>query len=171
MIGNDIVDLAQAKIESNWERKGYLDKIFTPSEQLYINSQENKTTAVWALWTRKEAAYKISNRQSHLRRYNPLCFECVDIVFCNGNILGKVFYENQIYFTKTQITNQYVYTIAVKNETDFKNVVSLKDTKDIKKIDGIPYYFDSKFSKNLPISKTHHGNFEKIVSILNPILT
>ncbi|WP_332368793.1 hypothetical protein [Spirosoma telluris] len=29
MIGNDIVDLTQAKQESNWQRKGFLHKLFT----------------------------------------------------------------------------------------------------------------------------------------------
>ena len=37
MIGNDIVDLALAQKESNWKRKGFLDKIFTLQEQLFIN--------------------------------------------------------------------------------------------------------------------------------------
>ena len=46
MIGNDIVDLALAKKESNWKRKGYLDKIFTVSEQLLLQKSTNQELAV-----------------------------------------------------------------------------------------------------------------------------
>jgi phosphopantetheinyl transferase (holo-ACP synthase) len=59
VIGNDIVDLALARKESNWKRPGYLNKIFTTKEQLLISSAENPNTMVWNLWSRKEAAYKI----------------------------------------------------------------------------------------------------------------
>jgi hypothetical protein len=41
VIGNDIVDLALARKESNWKRPGYLNKIFTTKEQLLISSAEN----------------------------------------------------------------------------------------------------------------------------------
>jgi phosphopantetheinyl transferase (holo-ACP synthase) len=61
VIGNDIVDLALARKESNWKRPG-LNKIFTTKEQLLISSAENPNTMVWNLWSRKRAAYKIYNR-------------------------------------------------------------------------------------------------------------
>jgi phosphopantetheinyl transferase (holo-ACP synthase) len=53
VIGNDIVDLALARKESNWKRPGYLNKIFTTKEQLLISSAENPNTMVWNLWSRK----------------------------------------------------------------------------------------------------------------------
>ena len=36
MIGNDVVDLELAKKESNWQRRGFLSKIFTKNEQRLI---------------------------------------------------------------------------------------------------------------------------------------
>ena len=33
MIGNDIVDLNLAKTQSNWQRKGFLERQFTKKEQ------------------------------------------------------------------------------------------------------------------------------------------
>ena len=72
MIGNDIVDLELARKESNWKRKGFLDKIFAKNEQLLIFNAENPDTMVWNLWSRKEAAYKIYNRQTQIRGYFPL---------------------------------------------------------------------------------------------------
>jgi acyl carrier protein len=77
VIGNDIVDLALARKESNWKRPGYLNKIFTTKEQLLISSAENPNTMVWNLWSRKEAAYKIYNRATGIRGYFPLNLECL----------------------------------------------------------------------------------------------
>ena len=42
MIGNDVVDLKLAATESNWKRKGYLDKLFSVAEQEYIFNAENQ---------------------------------------------------------------------------------------------------------------------------------
>ena len=39
-IGNDIVDLNLAKTESNWQRKGFLEKQFTQKEQEEILTQK-----------------------------------------------------------------------------------------------------------------------------------
>src|SRR5436190_1967565 len=101
MIGNDIVDLALAKIESNWKRKGFLDKIFTKSEQLLISKTENQDVMVWNLWSRKESAYKIYNRQTGIRGYFPLQLECS----YENEILGRVSCNDNIYYTQTKISN------------------------------------------------------------------
>ena len=95
MIGNDIVDLALAKKESNWKRKGYLDKIFTVSEQLLIQKFTNQELAIWNLWSRKEAVYKIILQKGGIRGYYPIKIECLDLNLENG----KVQFENQIFYT------------------------------------------------------------------------
>ena len=38
MIGNDIIDLSLAETESNWQRKGFLEKQFTAKEQAIIDT-------------------------------------------------------------------------------------------------------------------------------------
>ena len=37
----------------------YLDKLFTKEEQEYIITATNPSIMVWALWSMKEAAYKL----------------------------------------------------------------------------------------------------------------
>ena len=59
MVGNDIVDLKHAALESNWQRKGFLNKVFTSSEKQYIQDAENPFQMVWLIWSMKESAYKI----------------------------------------------------------------------------------------------------------------
>jgi phosphopantetheinyl transferase (holo-ACP synthase) len=160
MIGNDIVDLALAKKESNWKRKGFVDKIFTPQEQLLIKSSVNQQIIIWNLWSRKEAAYKIYNRQTGIRKYNPIQFECFDLDL----EIGKVVFENQVFYTKTEITSEYIYTIAVSDIENFNKILTLDTTVIIQKQNGIPFYINENQILN-PISKTNHGKFERIIGI------
>ncbi|MFN7674707.1 4'-phosphopantetheinyl transferase superfamily protein, partial [Flavobacterium sp.] len=103
MIGNDIVDLALAQQESNWQRKGFLHKLFTDKEQHLILNSNNPELMVWNLWSRKEACYKIYNRASGQRVFNPIQFECE---------ADRVVFGDNIFYTQTEITPDYVYTIA-----------------------------------------------------------
>lgn len=161
MIGNDIVDLALALKESNWKRKGYLDKIFTKNEQLLIIKSDNPENMVWNFWSRKEAAYKIFNRNTGIRIYNPIQFECFD----TDKSTGKVMNNGVLYYTKTEINLDYIHTVSVLNSTDFESIKLLNRTNEIVKIDGIPFLKGANKKTLSPISISNHGNFEKIVSL------
>ena len=160
MIGNDIVDLALALKDSNWKRKGYLDKIFTKNEQLLIIKSDNPENTVWNLWSRKEAAYKIFNRNTGIRIYNPIQFEC----FETDKSIGKVMCNGVLYYTKTEINSDYIHTVSVLNSTDFESIKLLNRNIKIVKIDGIPFLKVNNKKIN-PISISNHGRFEKIVSL------
>ena len=71
MIGNDLVDLHQARQESNWRRPRYLEKIFTREEQQLIAAAGYPDTMVWLLWSCKEAAYKRWSSETHQRSFLP----------------------------------------------------------------------------------------------------
>jgi phosphopantetheinyl transferase (holo-ACP synthase) len=164
MIGNDIVDLALAEKESNWKRKGFLDKIFTKNEQLQIVNSEKPTVMVWNLWSRKEAAYKIYNRKTHIRGYFPLQLECFDMNIIDRIIFGKVVIKDVIYYTKTAINSQFINTIAVEKTDDFDRIIRLLNRKNIHKTNGIPNYAEIGNSVSKPVSISHHGRFEQIIS-------
>ena len=57
MIGNDIIDLNVAAIESDWQRKGFLEKQFTEEEQTLIKNAEDSFEKVWLLWSMKAVSY------------------------------------------------------------------------------------------------------------------
>ena len=155
MIGNDVVDLALAGKESNWKRKGFLQKIFTEKEQFQILNSENPEVKVWELWSRKEAAYKIFNRNSGIRLFNPKQFEC-----SGDRGLETVVFGNLSYFTHTIVDESAIYTIAVERKSDFNSVIILKNRDGIVKKKGIPS------KNNRAVSISHHGCFEQIISIL-----
>jgi len=161
MIGNDIVDLDLARKESNWKRKGFLEKIFSSQEQALIHNDPNPELMVWNLWSRKEAAYKIYNRHTKIKGYFPWLLQCDD----TDQNSGVITIDDFVYYTKTEITDAYIYSIAVSEITLFGKIKSLETLENIKKDNQIPYILD--VSKNIiqPVSITHHGRFQKIISL------
>ncbi|WP_231427541.1 MULTISPECIES: 4'-phosphopantetheinyl transferase superfamily protein [Pedobacter] len=111
MVGNDIVDLNLAKIQSNWQRKGYLDKIFNSNEKLLVSSAEDPDVMVWLLWSMKEAAYKIHNRKTGIREYAPKKLAC-SMLQKTDLTLGIVNIDEVMYFTKSSINSAYVHSIS-----------------------------------------------------------
>ena len=161
MIGNDIVDLASAKKESNWQRKGFLNKIFTQKEQLLIANADNPEVMVWNLWTRKEAAYKIYNRQTDIRGYFPLQLEC----FYESETLGTVYCNGNRYYTETKISDESIYTIAVVEKEYLIQIKEVNLEDKIFKKNGIPFIIEEFSEIKNPVSISHHGRFWKGITL------
>jgi len=159
MIGNDIIDLALARKESNWKRKGFLEKLFTPLEQKFIWQADDTEIMIWNLWSRKEAAYKIYNRQTKIRAFIPKQLECFDCSTIDG--CGKVTVNGNVYYTKTEVTSEYIYSTAVVYPEDFNHIQTVNANNIKKDINGFPFHHQN----NNPVSKTHHGRFEKCIQI------
>ncbi len=160
MIGNDVVDLELTNKESNWQRIGYFDKIFTENEQILIQNSVNHEITVWNLWSRKEAAYKIWNRETGIRKYNPTQFECFDL----DAEIGLVKFENFIFYTKTEISKNYIHSIAALDQENLHKIKILENSIIIEKQKGLPFYINFDQEINL-ISKSHHGRFEFVVGL------
>lgn len=130
MIGNDIVDLKQASIDSPKNFKGlrwkrFLNKIFTEEEQGFIEDSKNQFETVWLLWSMKEAAYKIHVRRYEKRTFNPKKLKC-EIYY---RIRGKVTIDDHDYYTASQINKDYIYTTATseQNITPISDCLRLED--------------------------------------------
>lgn len=116
MIGNDIVDRAQARQESNWQRKGFLDKLFTTDEQQLIRSASDSDAIVWLLWSMKESAYKVVVRETGQRFFAPTKLICHLQAPRSETSEGSVFYR-KMYQTTSSITDQYISTVAFSANT------------------------------------------------------
>ncbi len=178
MIGNDIVDLQLASIQSNWQRRGWLQKIFTQLEQKEIYNSSSPDLQVWKFWSMKEAAYKAHQRCFyHAPTFNPNKIECVSAT--------SVCIEKYVYELTTEFTKQYVYSIArstgayyyskifqaEKNPREelkklIRSSITKKDRLYFKKdSNGIPnLYIDGRCSK-IPFSLTHHGDYSAYVML------
>jgi phosphopantetheinyl transferase (holo-ACP synthase) len=155
VIGNDVIDLNVARLESNWQRPGFLSKIFSVKEQFYIETAKDQEQMVWKLWSQKEAVYKIFNRETGTRVFNPIQFECsIDTI-----VFGKVNFKDKNFFTKTLIDNDKIYTIAVTDPKYFSAVLELKQDHKIFKREGLPFIRKEESGFDYPISVTHHGKF------------
>lgn len=174
MIGNDIVDLNASRKESNWQRKGWMQRIFTEQEQDAIHRSTEQERMVWLFWSMKEAAYKIYNRNSGIVYYRPAAFQCSIATLNQGTALGKVQHEAFIYHTDTIFKTGYIHTVA-KPET----IHSKANTAIIKLIGqplglptnltlnknglGIPYLLDISTGDLIDASLSHHGNYTALV--------
>ena len=176
-IGNDIVDLNLAKIESNWQRKGFLEKQFTQKEQDEILNAENPFLKVWLFWSMKEAAYKCYTQKFKERFFAPQKFECTLVSIEKGMVV----FEENIFYTVSISNALYISTIAreKKEETVIFSAIGLPSEIDLdlkiklaairgvsykgiekrKTTIGAPlfYYQEELLTKSCSIS--HHGNY------------
>jgi phosphopantetheinyl transferase (holo-ACP synthase) len=177
MIGNDIVDLNLAKIQSNWQRKGFLEKQFTKKEQESILNSGDSFLHVWLFWSLKEAAYKCYTQKFKKRFFAPKKFECT----ITSKYEGIVFFEDHKFYTTTFFSPFYLYTIAKETQEEtsvFSSIGSPKKVdSDIKrklqKVTGVlfeeitqkkssvgaPLYYHKEKLLTNSCSISHHGNY------------
>ena len=174
MNGNDIIDLSLAKTQSNWQRKGFLEKQFTHKEQKKIHESENPFEMVWRLWSMKESAYKIVVQQQQRRFFAPQKFECEII----SETKGKVIFENQTFDTETSTTRKYIYTSINKSEYQkvwkeeninkeamffwIEKTLKMPTAKIKKNAYGVPNIYNKVRRISKSCSITHHGNYSGI---------
>jgi phosphopantetheinyl transferase (holo-ACP synthase) len=173
MLGNDIIDLRQARAESNWQRKGWVNKIFTEQEQECIAASAEKELMVWLMWSMKEAAYKIYHREFKEMFYAPHQFSCFDISMKHNVAKGCIRFKHNTYNTSSNISAAFIHTVAlIQNNFGDINVYIEGEPnpnparripyKLFKDGHGIPYIIDST-GQIKHASKSHHGRFEAIV--------
>lgn len=165
MIGNDVIDILQSRLESNWRRKGFIQKLFTPEEQLLISNTADPEIMVWLLWSMKEAAYKIYNRQTKIREYIPQKLVCSITSQVNNSIKGTVACLDKVYFTETILSKDRIHTVAVSSLHDLCNIIEIEKKSIIKDKEGIPNWFSIVDNQIKAASVSHHGRFELCVSL------
>lgn len=177
MIGNDVVDLSLAAIQSNWQRPGFLEKQFTKKEQECILNSADSFLQVWLFWSMKEAAYKCYTQEHQKRFFAPQKFECSFI----SETKGLVVFKENIFYTTTVHNRFYCYTIAQETtgHGSFFTAIGLSKTVDqdlkqqLQKTTGISveairqrkssigapsyYYKEKRLTKSCTIS--HHGSY------------
>ncbi|MBL4605457.1 MAG: 4-phosphopantetheinyl transferase family protein [Flavobacteriaceae bacterium] len=176
MIGNDIIDLRFAETESNWQRKGFLDKQFTSREQVVIKSSEDPFMKVWQFWSMKEAAYKIYTQLTEERFFAPKKFECE----LTSGSKGIVCFQNQKFYTTSILNRTYIFTVAglekeiknsssiglpneidqsIKRKLQKETGISISEIEQRKSKIGAPNYYhkNKRLTKSCAIS--HHGNY------------
>lgn len=176
MIGNDIIDLSVAKLESDWQRKGFLEKQFTEIEQQLILDSPSPFISVWKIWSMKEAAYKAYTQQNELRFFAPKKFNCLFM----SKQKGLVMYKDQKFYTSSIINREFIFTLAGSNKSDqpysefitprfidcgiktkLSEIKSLcvKEIKQKKAKNRAPAYYYKEILLTKSCSISHHGKF------------
>lgn len=81
---------------------------------------------VWVLWSMKEAAYKIYNRQTKIREYIPHKLVCSITSQDHYSIKGTVVCCDKVYFTKTILSKDHLHTVAVSSLQDLFKVIEIE---------------------------------------------
>ena len=112
MVGNDIIDLKKATVESNWQREGFLNKIFTNNEQNSIHDSVDPFLLVWRLWSMKESVYKVFIQKGGQRAFNPSKIDCRVI---NENV-GYVIMANERFEVSSTLNSEYIYSQTISHD-------------------------------------------------------
>jgi phosphopantetheinyl transferase (holo-ACP synthase) len=165
MIGNDVIDILQSRKESNWQRRGFIEKIYTLDEQFLITNAADPETMVWILWSMKEAAYKVYNRQTKIREYIPQKLVCSIGLQNHNSITGSVICSGTTFYTNTILFQDHIHTIAVSHFDNLNKVIEIKKEAISKDKNGLPYLSNTLQNTIQDVSVSHHGQFEKVVTI------
>jgi len=183
MIGNDVIDLQLAAIQSNWQRPGFREKVFTDAENRLIDGAEDPFGTVWRLWSMKESGYKAYMRLHPKRFFDPKKMACS--IAENGS--GQVRIGGYSFQTDTTCEEDRLYTTAVLGKEPLLmgecfTIPAVKDASTycrqrlrqhcadrwsvlneqlrIKKTaQGVPRISCSSTNTSMAISISHHGRF------------
>lgn len=172
MIGNDIIDLHQSRAENNWQRKGWMEKIFLDTERVQIEASEDPEITVWLLWSMKEAAYKIYHRMNGKRSFAPKDFDCMIAHFDGRSARGKIRFTNLVVESESEISEAYIHTVAYFQHQRKTPSVLIKPVAEAilseaglptyeKDELGIPYRVYEGMAKVVSVSR--HGRYEALV--------
>jgi len=184
MVGNDIIDINETRRSSNWERPGFIQKIFTTYEQHIIHTSTDPFTTLWHLWSMKESAYKVFIQAGGNRFFNPTKIECR----LESPQKGQVKINTTTIKTNTSINSNFIFSIASiddhvidthifqlsennnKYQSYFMHQKVIKDfakSNSLNSIDlkiqktqtGLPTLHYKNKTLNTSLSITHHGNY------------
>ena len=185
MIGNDIIDLNLTRLQSNWQRRGLLQKLFTEEEQEFIKKSNNQELNVWLLWSMKESGYKALQRKYNLNRfYNPKKFVCSGVQIASNRARGVVYFEEEAFSVTANLFSNKILTYTtntcVSCFSTTKNARSLlleyiathfsyplATINICKNARGIPFLTYLGENLQIPFSLSHHGNFSAYAVSLN----
>ena len=158
MIGNDIIDLRQAKFPDSKRFKRYASKICADEEIAQFGCFEHPFQSLWRFWSLKEAAYKAFLRLDITDSFSPIQTQV--------RLLDKE--SSIVSINKTQfygfsiVESDYIYSeVSLEGLPSTRCIVEMKDASElisrITKVDKLPFFQKDGIDKVASIS--HHGQY------------
>jgi len=132
-IGNDIVDLFDSDSLGVLQNTRFIERVFTPQEIHFIQTNSFKEKTAWAIWAAKEATFKALTRFNPGIRFSPVKFE----VFPQQEM---VTYEEKSYPVQSIHTSEYVASISLNAGKHPTYEYWISDFETIQKMDQISIY-------------------------------
>jgi len=185
VIGNDIIDLNLARKQSNWQRRGFLQKIFINEERDSILNAKDPELNVWLLWSMKEAVYKAVQRKYNLERfYNPKRFVCEQVEINSGKARGVVCFDAEVFEINSILFSDMIHTCTANTEISwisenknsrirllqkisYQRNIPLESLNISKDRLGIPFLTYRGDNLQIPFSLSHHGDYSAYALSLN----
>ena len=155
MIGNDVIDLKAAALESNPLRTGWADKIFSNEERRLLQASADPALLSWKLWAVKESAYKAHIRCGGIPGFYP------HKIVCNFEKRVALIGSHRYYF-EIEHCHDRVSAYAVCDLRLLEKLTRV-DRAEIVRKQGMPFVDLGGSLK--PASVSHHGNFYEAVTI------
>lgn len=133
-VGNDIVDLTDPQNRGKSLDHRYVSRVLTPAERKRLDQFPEKDVLLWALWSGKEAAFKVLAKEDPALPFIPRAYEVhlddyglrgtsTDAGSCNPHVEGVVLTPEgtiplQIYRRCT-----YIHALALSEGEEFFDYV------------------------------------------------
>ncbi len=122
VIGNDILDLTNAANKITFNRKR-IHKFFASGE-LKFAQETSFPYPIAGLWTMKESAYKCLLKLGHQKAFSPAKLPVV-IIADNNSLVGKIVYENFVFWCKCSIAKDMITCIASNDKMQLEHITSM----------------------------------------------
>ena len=140
-VGNDIVAYTHPRCANKWQHKAFIEKILTQQEQQLLQNATYKNETLWAMWTIKEAAYKLSCFTGNRNHFSAIQYEVQELEIdtianttliqlptnnlqlpTNKHYEALVQYNGTSYKTYTTLTNNYIHSLVMALHTPYNSI-------------------------------------------------
>jgi len=120
MVGNDVVDLADADVRAGARHPRFEQRAFAPCERRRIEVERAGGPLRWILWAAKESAYKVAKRLDATTVFSPARF----VVELDDSLRGRVWHGDDAYPVQVTRRGDCLHAIATEPGGAPENVVA-----------------------------------------------
>jgi len=120
MVGNDVVDLADADARIGARHPRFDKRAFAPGERRGIEAAGGESSLRWILWAAKESAFKVAKQHDSATVFSPSRF----VVELDGALRGRVRHGKDVYPVRVTRRGDYVHAVATGPRGDPERVLA-----------------------------------------------
>ncbi len=123
MVGNDVVDLADAEVRNNPVHPRFDQRVFNALERRVLQRRAPDRLR-WILWAAKEAAYKLRKQSDPSTLFSPWRFE----VSLDDTLRGTVEHEGERLRVEVTVVGDLVHAVATLSGSESEIVTGVESS-------------------------------------------